>query len=149
MFLCAMKPIGFFTENIFFFLWVVNNSCHLIWTELSKTSGFILIRHFQIRYTFKELLTLNVWGPSYIRLTMSASWWLIPWLLPSPGHQQPWYWLCKLGRSLSYMRKDFNYICHINEEEWHKIKIHVYTSSEKFKAHKELRAYRWLSVRLQ
>ena len=29
----------------------------------------------------------------------------MPWLLGWPGHQQPWYWLCKLGRALSYMRK--------------------------------------------
>ena len=36
----------------------------------------------------------------------------MPWLLVSPGHQQPWYWLCKLGRFLSYMwRNDKNYKC--------------------------------------
>ena len=28
----------------------------------------------------------------------------------------PWYWLRKLGRSLSKMRKDFNYLCHVNVE---------------------------------
>ena len=27
------------------------------------------------------------------------------------GHQQPWYWPCKLSRSLSYMRKYFIYLC--------------------------------------
>ena len=26
----------------------------------------------------------------------------MPWLLTSPGHQQPWYWLCRIGRFLSY-----------------------------------------------
>ena len=35
----------------------------------------------------------------------------MPWLLASPGHQQPWYWLCRIGRSLSYSRRNFNYIC--------------------------------------
>ena len=25
----------------------------------------------------------------------------MPWLLASPGHQQPWYWLCMIIRSLS------------------------------------------------
>ena len=54
------------------------------------------------------LLTLYVRGPSYPGLTRSVSWLLMPWLLVSPGPQQPWYWLCKLGRPLSYMRKDFN-----------------------------------------
>ena len=34
-----------------------------------------------------------------------------PWLLASPGHQQPWDWLCRIGSSLSYLRKDFNYLC--------------------------------------
>ena len=29
------------------------------------------------------------------------------WLLASPGHQRPWYWLCKIGKSCCYMRKDF------------------------------------------
>ena len=48
------------------------------------------------------ILTLNLWGPSYLGLTRSLSWLLMPWLLTSPGHQQPWYWLCRIGKSLSY-----------------------------------------------
>ena len=57
-------------------------------------------------------LTLNVRGPSYLGLTRSISW----LLLTSPGHQQPWYWLCRICRSWSYSRKDFKYLCHINVE---------------------------------
>ena len=34
--------------------------------------------------------------------------------------------------SLSYMMKDFNYLCHVNVDQWHKMKIHVNVSSEKF-----------------
>ena len=34
-------------------------------------------------------LALNVPGPSYLGLTRSISWLLMPWLLTSPGHQQP------------------------------------------------------------
>ena len=45
-----------------------------------------------------RILTLNVRGPSYLGLTRSISWLLMPWLLTSPGHQQPWYWLCRLCR---------------------------------------------------
>ena len=41
--------------------------------------------------------------------------------LASPGHQQPWYWLCKIGKSWSYTRKDFNYLWHVSVEEWHKM----------------------------
>ena len=73
-------------------------------------------------------LTLNVRGPSYLGLTRSISWLLMSWLLASPGHQQPWYWLCRMGRSLSYLRKDFNHLCHINVEEWQKMWIYVLSS---------------------
>ena len=66
-------------------------------------------------------LTLNMQGPSYLGLTRSISWLLMPWLLMSPGHQQPWYWLGRIGRFLSYLRKDFNHLCHINVEIWHKM----------------------------
>ena len=51
-------------------------------------------------------LTLNV--PSYLSLTRSISWLLMPWLLMSPGHQQPWYWLYRTWRSFSYLRKDLS-----------------------------------------
>ena len=39
----------------------------------------------------KVHLTLNVRGQSYPGLTRSISWLLMPRLLTSPGHQQPWY----------------------------------------------------------
>ena len=61
---------------------------------------------------------LNVPGLSYPSLTRSISWLLMPRILVSPGHQQPWYWLCKTGRSLSYTREDFNNLCHVSVEEW-------------------------------
>ena len=64
---------------------------------------------------------LNVLGLSHLGLTRSISWLLMPWLLSSPGHQQPWYWLCRIGRFLSYLRKDFNYLRRINVEKWHKM----------------------------
>ena len=66
-------------------------------------------------------LTLNVRGPSYHGLTRSISWLLMAWLLTSPGHQQPWYWLCRIGRCLSYLKKDLNYLRRINVEKWHKM----------------------------
>ena len=66
------------------------------------------------RQNIRLALTLNVRGPSYLGLTSSISWLLIPCLLTSPGHQQPWYWLSRICRSWSYLMKDFNYRCHIN-----------------------------------
>ena len=78
--------------------------------------------------------TLNVRGPSYLGLTRSISWLLMPWLLTSPGHQQPWYWLHRICRYFSYLRKDFKYLCQINVEEWNKMQIYVYVPSGKFSA---------------
>ena len=67
-----------------------------------------------------ETLTLNMQGPSFLVLTISISWLLMPRLLASPGHQQPW---CRIARSLCYLRKDFNYLIDINVEEWPVLEI--------------------------
>ena len=77
--------------------------------------------HHQCAHSCPSDLTLNVWWPSYLDLTRSISLLLMPWLLTSPGHQQPWYWLCTIGRFLSYLRKDFNYLRRINVEKLHKM----------------------------
>ena len=53
-------------------------------------------------------LTLNMRGLGYFGLTRSISWLLMLWFLASPGHQEPWYWLWKIGKSWSYTRKNFN-----------------------------------------
>ena len=71
-------------------------------------------------------------GLSYPGITKSISWLLMPWLLTSPGHQQPWYWLCKIGIFHSYLRKDFNYLRRINVEKLHKMLIYFYVPSDKF-----------------
>ena len=68
-----------------------------------------------------NVLTLNMRGPSYLGLTRSISWLLMPWLLTSPGHQQPWYWLYRIGKFWSYLRKDLDYLRGINVEKWHKM----------------------------
>ena len=36
------------------------------------------------------------------------SWLLMPWLLMSPGHQQPWHWIHKMEILLSSLRVNFN-----------------------------------------
>ena len=70
--------------------------------------------------------TLSVREPSYLGLTKSISWLLTPWLLESPGHQHPWCWPCRIGKSLPYLREDFNFLFHVNVEEWHKMYIYIY-----------------------
>ena len=39
---------------------------------------------------------------------------------------------CRIGSSLFNLRKDFNYMCHMNVEEWHKMLIYIFVPSEKF-----------------
>ena len=39
----------------------------------------------------KSILTLLVLRPEYSVRTRLMAWLLMPWLLASPGHQQPWY----------------------------------------------------------
>ena len=62
--------------------------------------------------------------------------------------------LCRIGKSLFYMRKDFNNLCHVSVEEWHKMKIYVFVSlnvkrkrlscilAEKFSSQTNVRAVR-------
>ena len=110
-----------FTSWIVFFIFI-KYSCSTIFHRRSLYSFYwnskIVI--FALREATK-FLTLNVRGPSYLGLTRSISCLLMSWLLTSPGHQQPWYWLCRIGRFLSYVRKDFSYLRPINVVKWHKM----------------------------
>ena len=85
------------------------------WNKLPWTS-IIFDLHIKFWVLRKSVpgLTLNVRGPSYFGLTRSISWLLMPCVLTSPGHQQPWYWLCGINTSWSYLGKDFKYMYHIN-----------------------------------
>ena len=47
----------------------------------------------------------------------SIAWLLMPWLLMSSGHQQPRYWQCRINRSLSFTRKDFNHLLYLGVEQ--------------------------------
>ena len=53
--------------------------------------------------------------------TLSCHFWLnlrpllmMPWLLVSPGYQQPWYWLCMIHKFMSSKRNDFNCLHHLS-----------------------------------
>ena len=100
------------------FQWYLNLTIMVFTEKMHLKMSSVIWQPF---YSWLIVLTLNVRGPSYLGLTRSISWLLMPWLLTSPEHQQPWYWLCRIGRFLSYLRKDFNYLCRINLEKRHKI----------------------------
>ena len=38
----------------------------------------------------------------------------MPCLCALSGHQRPWYWLCRIGKLFSYLRKDYNCLCHVS-----------------------------------
>ena len=47
------------------------------------------------------------------RVTGSIPCLLKPWLLASPGHQQPWYWICRINGPSYPTRNDFIYLHHL------------------------------------
>ena len=59
-----------------------------IWRPCDSISA-ALESNLVLTQTTEWSLTLNERGPSYFGLTRSISWLLMPWLLTSPGHQQP------------------------------------------------------------
>ena len=75
--------------------------CHCYWG-----AGIMIMKS---REKYFLIITFLVLVPKYSGITRSITWLLMSWLIASPGHQQPWYWLCRINRSLSCMRKDFNY----------------------------------------
>ena len=69
----------------------------------------------------QQPLTLLMPIPEDSGRTQPIPWLLMPWLLLSPGHQQPWHCTCRMDRSLSSIRNDFNYLHYPNVEKWYKI----------------------------
>ena len=113
---------------VFVFVLHINRG---IWTTVSITRGTTFTtrqKHTSVHLwnekktgdwpdkIFQEM-QLELWAkcgcsklkPEYSGQTGLIPWLLMPWLLASPGHQQPWCWLYKISGSLSYPRKDFNY----------------------------------------
>ena len=89
---------------------------------LAINSRYSIINDCQISVKIHWLTKwLKVRGPSYHGSTRSILWLMMPWLLTSRAHQQPWYSLCRIGRYWSYLRNDFNYLCLINVQKWQKM----------------------------
>ena len=91
------------------------------WEDITtslKEPQIIMIYHHWCTICINISLTLDVQWLSYCGLTRSISLLQMAYPLASPGHQQQWYWLCKLCRSFSHRRKDFSHICNVSMEEW-------------------------------
>ena len=108
--------------------------CQLILLPTPKISGDIVFPYsmpmtckkisiFWLDFACITVLTLK---PEYSGVTRSLPWLLKDLLFLLSCHQQPCALttLCMLGTFWSSMRKDFIYLCHLNAEEWIKIKIH-------------------------
>ena len=75
---------------------------------LTSLETSVLYHHFNLSGDEIEIL----WETQYTAMM------LMPWLLVSPCHQQPLYWLHRLNRSLSSMKKNFNYQCVLSVGKW-------------------------------
>ena len=50
----------------------------------------------------------------------------MPWLLQSPGHQQPWHWLYKINWALSSKKKGHQYLRHLSVDKWEKMQLYIF-----------------------
>ena len=60
--------------------------------------------HFPCAIQAFKVPVLFVKNTYFYSQTRSILWFLMPWLLSSPKHHQPWPWIYKLGMFLSYFR---------------------------------------------
>ena len=72
---------------------------------LSEPMMVSLLTHIYASLSLNEL-TFLVLRPRYSGRTRSILWLLMPWLLASPGHQQPRYWRWRIKGSLNSPRKN-------------------------------------------
>ena len=95
-------------------IWANRRKCPMCPMIFMDTEGSIFVYKYII-------LILNMRGVSFFRFNLVNI--MVADALPlvSPGHQQTWYWLCRIGRYLSYLRKDFNFLSHVYVDEWHKM----------------------------
>ena len=49
---------------------------------------------------------VSIWWRHHDEKTTSMPWLLMPWLLVSPDHHQPWHWLCRIIKSSCYLRNN-------------------------------------------
>ena len=99
---------------------------HLRWWGNQHEDLSIIWFHENISHTYISMILIQITAESSLtflalksehsRIIMSIPWLLMPWLIASPGHQQLWYWICRMKWFLSSTRKDFNYLHHLSEK---------------------------------
>ena len=74
---------------------------------------------------FNDLTLLELWR-EYSERSRSIPCLLMPWLLTSPGHQQPWYWPWGINWSLWSMEEDLRYLRYLMLRNYRKCKYVVF-----------------------
>ena len=74
---------------------------------LHDIDTFSCFRTIFLPQILKQILTLGMQKLDHYGETWSVPWLLMPWLIVASGHQQPWYWVCRINRSLLTTAKDF------------------------------------------
>ena len=94
-------------------LWINPSMDHFVYatSQWKMTLQCNVFSHWLGAYTDPAL---QMWRQEYSASTTSIPRLQMSWLLLSLGHQQQWHWLCRINRSLSSMRKVFNFLCHLN-----------------------------------
>ena len=73
--------------------------CRLATSHYLNQCGLIsMTPHGITKPQWVNQLTILVLKLEYFGWTRLLQWQLMPWLLASPGHQQPWYWLYRIGQ---------------------------------------------------
>ena len=108
-----------------------NKLLHIFWSQwyIFTCALFDFLQIYTKIYI--KVIVITWWALS-LRATKFLAWWtrsipwlLMTWLLTSPGHQQPWYWLCKIHKLLVFRRNNFNNLHHFTVEERYKIQKRV------------------------
>ena len=92
--------------------------CSHCYDVLNEDTGFTAV------FSKPSDLTHLLLKPEYLGPTKSIPWWLMPWLLASPGHQQPWHWLCRTNES--YLLQGPGFQLSVSSKCWETMKIHAY-----------------------
>ena len=88
--------------------------CHILWGWYNRIWALHTVTHLVLKLKYSGMIR-------------SMPWVLMPWRHQVlPGHQQPWYWLWRINRSLSFMRMNLKYLHHINVKKC--FNMHIYIS---------------------
>ena len=121
-----LKKSWHITFTIMLNIWTFLQKC--LWYHLNIKMYMIIIFKIALFPETKEL-TVLVPREEYSWRMRSMPWLLMPWLLVSSGHQQPWHQPRRINGFLFSTWKDLNYLHYFSVEQWKLMWIHFYVST--------------------